>query len=307
MRLLVLAAALCLTACKSCDDESIDPVDPDEATHARYHEAVERLSSSFMENGWVVSREADGTPQHTGDSLIWTGLWLAAAPCTAGIDSARMLQATILDLGGALVRFQPLPEKYVDNQASLDGALGLYRGIAHRITECEEIEPWVEVVHRHKQYLADHGGLVNVDSQGRLVGEFRYLVDLLAWRLGLGDEPDQTSPDRLMATVTGWAALVNATQEAAFRVHLGYQALKTAETLGEGINWYGFCGATSGMGMALVDHQCGRADLKTWIDGFEYNTWEYQLQRAKWEDPDGKGLATPGLDLLVAMKTAYNL
>ncbi len=63
-----------------------------------------------------------------------------------------------------------------------------------------------------------------------------------------------------------------------------------------------------GVDIPLIDHKCGRGDLKGWIDAFKFNEWEYRHQRSgKWEQPDGDGDETPGLDLITAIRAAYDI
>ena len=65
-----------------------------------------------------------------------------------------MLQETLVAMmteqEGALLRFSPLPDKYAGNEASLDGAIGLYRGVADMIDRCGAADTWRPVITQHQ-------------------------------------------------------------------------------------------------------------------------------------------------------------
>ncbi len=293
-------------ACKS--PKAPDKEVPESAVSTKYREASERLTSQFVENGWVVSRNSDGAPQHIGEGLIWTGLALSALPCDLGGTLEGALISTIGSLEGALVRYLPLGEYAGGREVTLDGALGLYRGIAERITRCGKGDLWWPIIRMHLVYLRDHNSRLNAQADAVLGPHFDYLLDLLASHVGLMSEPDESNLRDLEGEVAAWAALVNAQHSPCYRINLGYIALSTAEELGKSVNWMEYCAATRGTGIPIVEHRCGRGDLLSWIDSFEPNKWEYRFQRCGgWESPDGNDDMTPGLDLLVAMRAAYDL
>lgn len=304
----IILTSLLLMACAKAP-EADDPVPAPPTIEERFDAAQDRIVADFLENGWIVSRGTNGEAEHTGDSLIFTGIWLGAADCDAGNASETMLQDTIERNGGALVRYEPME----GNAASLDGALGLYNGIGDRIIRCPASIPrWRDVMLIHKQFLEDHHGRLHGDpNAGQLVPEFDYVLDLLLARLSAdsGGGFDGRRLARLMAESTAWALGVQATHAAAFRVHLAFLAFTAVENLGQTVNPQGrdgFCAATAGIDMPTVDQWCGRGDLAAWIDDFTPNLWQYRHERSgAWENPDGRSLLTPGLDYLVAIRRAY--
>ncbi len=304
---LLLAILLCLSCAKAPKADDSEPTTA--PIKERFAAAEQRVLTQFLENGWLVSRGTNGEVAHQGDSLIFTGIWLGAASCAAGNASEAMLQDTIERNGGALVRYEPMD----GNAASLDGALGLYSGIADRIARCPESLPrWRDVMLLHKQFVEDHSGHLHGDpGAGQLVPEFDYVLDLLLARLtdGPGSGFDGRRLSLLVAESTAWAVGVKAAHAAAFRIHISFLAFRTAEALGQAVNDVGrngFCAATAGVDMPTVDHWCGRGDLVAWVDAFEPNKWEYRHQRSgSWETPDGQGFQTPGIDLLVGIRAAY--
>lgn len=308
MRVAVVATlvASSLFACQKTKRPDLEPAPS--GVRFRYDEATLRLSTGYLENGWVVTRRADGSAEHVGEGLLWTGLWLYAAPCEVGAGSAAMLRQTITRNGGALVRYEPLGEYAGGREITLDGAIGLYRGISATLRRCPgEGEAWAEPLALHIDYLISHNDQFNEASPAYLSEEFGYVLQAVASHLSLARPPLDSELRSLEVLVAGWAAAVNATHAAAYRVHLGLVALQTVEAMGFEVDWTAFCAATRGVGIPTVDYQCGRGDLRAWIDEFQYNKYEYRHQRADWESEDGNGLATPGLDLLVAMRDAYQL
>lgn len=309
-----LAAAATLAVLAACrkPDPKPEPVDPPEYLREHYAEAIDRLTSKHLEDGWVVSRLPDGSPEHVGDALIWTGLLLSALPCELGDPIESHLVDVINRHGGALVRYEPLGDYANGREASADGALGLYRGIAHRIEKCGRAEVWRSALADHFNFVEANDGRLNPFSTATLE-VFQPVLALLAHSAGVSgaSHPGVSCLRDLRSVVTAWAAAVNVKHAACFRVHLGWEMLRTFETLGEDTPDEArsqFCMATTGMDIPLIDNWCGRGDLKAWIDGFEYDQWEFRHQRCgSWESPDGDGDSTPGLDLLMAMTEAYNL
>lgn len=279
----------------------------------RFDAAQSRLQFDFLENGWVVSRNADASPDHQGEGLLWTGEWIGAASCSAGDASEAMLQDMIASRGGALVRFDPLGEYADGRQVTLDGALGLYHGVSERVKRCPDSKAkWYDVLTLHRDFVEANDGRLNPDAGARLEPEFDYvlarLLDHLSGSTFVGHSDDRL--DRLMVELSGWVAIVNATHEAGYRAHLALLAIEALENSGDSVPAGQrdlFCSSSRGMGMITLDHWCGRGDLVGWIDSFEYDRWEYRFQRAAWETPDGNGDRTPALDLLVGIRKAYTL
>lgn len=252
----------------------------------------------LAEDGWVVSRWADGTPEHEGDSLIWTGIAMGTLDCRRGDVLEAALVRMINDQAGVLYRHPRLK----DRAASLDGALGLYWGIAQRVHRCpESLETWQIAMAKHAAAPAPY-----------VVREFTSARDQLLHALGLRGAPSGDRLRALEAQVASWAGAVNAKHAACYRAHLGLLSLELVEASGGAISGPGrdsFCAATRGMDLPTVDHWCGRGDLGGWIAAWRPDEWEYRLQRCPaWEAADGKpGLSTPGLDRLVALRAVYQL
>jgi hypothetical protein len=301
--LLFCALFLSCSSPKQADKEA-----PDAIIRGKYLEAIARLKRNHLENGWVVSRTIEGEPEHQGEGLLWSGLWLAAAPCGEASETSLVLRDMVMRHKGGLVRIEPLGEYEGGREVTLDGALGLYRGIAEEVMRCGNKGDWYEPTLAHLNYVVQHSNKFNEKSKAELIREFTYILDLLAYRLSIRGEPSTDRLRILEAQITSWAAAVVTAKAPAYRIHLGFIALETVETLGKKVNWSSFCLATNGVDIPLIDNKCGRGDLKAWIDAFQYNDFEYRWQRSgKWEKPDGNGLETPGLDYITAMGVAYDL
>jgi hypothetical protein len=301
---LVLTLFLALSACSKEPAERTTSQPSDDA-QSSFVAAEDRLVSRFLEDGWVVSRHADGSPEHQGDSLLFTGIALGTLDCAHKHDVEWALAKMLEDLGGGLYRHPSLSQK-----VSLDGALGLYFGLATGKKCPDSMVEWGHHLLLHRNYLHAHSMKLNEQDSAQLVPEFDYVLDLLASSLGVADQPDDAQARSLETEVSAWALGVKARKAACYRVHLGWLTLRSLEALGK-LSQRGradFCGVTDGMDLPVIDHWCGRGDLQGWIAGFQENQWEFRHQRCGgWEKPDGQGLETPGLDLLVAMKAAYNL
>lgn len=293
----ILAA---LAAC--APKEPAEPEDPSSDIVGQYDFASDRLLG-MLDRGMVVSRWESGEAEHQGDSLIWSGIAMAALSCEDGLVIEDTLLAMMAELGGGMARHHDRMEKI-----SIDGAIGAYRGIGERIARCPgSAEKWGPMLQAH---LANETLNPHTDVTWPL--EFRYVPELLlAVAIG-GARPDARRLVDLAAQIETWALAVVASKAACYRINLGYQALRTVERAGEAIppsRRANFCTVTRGTRLPTVESWCGRAPIREWIGEFQYNQWEYRPQRCiAWESPDGKpGLSTPAVDLLEAYRDAYTL
>jgi hypothetical protein len=303
-RLVTILTACLVFSCGS-PQEKPDRLTPDEFLSAKHSEARTRLNNFLDPDPWVVSVYDNGRIEHTGDSLIWTGILLASLPCDPEAEALTLsLQQTLWQSMGEIYRHPTLPDKI-----SLDGAIGLYRGISSQVHRCTWAKDlWREWVLSHRNFLALNDSKLNKASEVRLENGFEILLSALLYSLGEGSRPSST--DSFAAKMTAWAAAVRFSKPSCFRLHLGYQSLRILDDTGVGISprqraiW---CEQAAGNDVPLIDHYCGRKDIRPWIEAFSYNTWEYRHQRCgDWEKPDGKtGLETPGIDLMHAIVEAY--
>lgn len=262
-----------------CSQNSPNKSPPSQTQFDRYVEVSMRLPN-FLDNGWVVSR---GSQDNHGDSLIFTGLAMYGLSCSDGEAEASALEKMLLS--GSYYRYPG------DTDAvSLDQRLGLYRGITARFKRCNETARWAQAL--------------SSVQPGGLPPEFSYLEDKLRAALGLAGNPASDKQAALEAEIASWAAGVNATHAACYRINLGLITLQTIEELDGHISTLGrnaFCAATKGTNLPTVEAWCGRTSMAAYLNGFQYNVWVYRHQRCPaWEAPDGNGEAQSGVDYLVA-------
>jgi len=287
----IICAVLLTIGCGKAPDEP-EPAPAESAEKQLFDKTADRLLG-LSDAGFVVSRWHDGRMAHEGDSVLWTAMAMGTLDCARGsLPEAALLQM-LSDNAGRICRH---PSLCAVKPPSLDSHLGFYWGIANRIKLCPESKPvWAEALVSH----------VPQDFPGA----FDAVRQSVYGALNLGSAPDSGRVGRLVGLVAGWAAAVNAAQAAGYRAHLGLLSLETLEASGVSIPAAKrdlFCAATGGMGLGTIDHYCGRGDLLAFVGSFEFDAFEYRFQRARWESPDGKlGLATPALDLLVALRVLY--
>ena len=126
--------------------------------------------------------------------------------------------------------------------------------------------------------------------------------------------------DALLATATAaisWTTATVASKSPCYRVHLSYLYLRGLELAGAPVSDKSrdsFCRVTgkagdpsqTAIGIPVIDHYCGRAGLQAFVDGFEYNTYEYAFKICSlWEPPEAGALETPGLDYLVGWSELF--
>lgn len=270
-----------LAACGHKDPSKPDA--PDGVPHIPYGEASQRLLT-MLDDGWVVSRNQDGTARDLGDSLIFTGIAMGAIDCASGSVPEAALVKMLQERNGGVYRHPSIPDDY-----SLDGLLGLWWGIAHRTARCPETKAiWASL-------LPAHAAAVDVEP---FFGVVR--AQVMA-NLGVGAAPTVGERGTLGSEVAGWAFTVVSQRAAAYRLHLGFLSLDVVDAP-KGKD--SFCALVPKAKIALLEHFCGRGGLAEWTAGFAYNRYVYAFQRGDWEGPDGAP-ETPAIDLLVALSVLY--
>lgn len=319
-------ALILIAACSKADPkpEPLPLTDPITELRAG---AVTRFLQDFVNSdGFVVSRpvgwrdipdgklDGKGNPANEdrrGEGLLWAGVAMASLNCEEGFHIELAMRDWLMTNQGALIRIAPLGEYAGGREVTMDGALGLYLGIASRIKRCGNGDTWKQALQAHRDYREDSNGKLHPNSAARLDLGFSYPLDLLLHRLGLRAVPHSDVLRLLEGTAASWAWGVRKSRSACYRANLALIAFETVESLGGSISANGrnaFCAATDGMGIGAIDNWCGRPGLKEWIDNFVFNRYEMEFQRCPaWESPDGNGLETPALDLLWAMSKVYDL
>jgi hypothetical protein len=305
MKLIHVLFFFCLTVCGEPDkEEAAQPITKSEKD--LYHDASTRLVNEFLDHNRVVSRGKNGEPANAGDSLIWSGIALYGLSCEMGDAIERQLIDEIVSTNGTLMRHPTLAA----DDGNLDGAMGLYFGVADRIARCPgSRDAWKEAIRLNLKYVDEHDLHLNPKSDSKLEKFFDYVLQLLAHKLDLRTKPTDDVKLLLGLEIGEWSRATIVAKKSCFRIHLGFLALKTVESLGEtwpNIVKNNFCDVTRETQMPTVDHYCGRGDINEWLQKFKFDEWEYRHQRCGlWETPDAGDFRTPGLDFLVGSRLGY--
>lgn len=259
---------------------------------------------TFASDGFIVSLDKNQVTQNQGDSLIWTGVALASMDCQHGAKLDQALQAMVKTLNGGLWRHPSIP-----NDVSLDGALGFYLGVTHRITHCMEGDIWAPLLKLHQAA----GSALNPNGGTKLEDPFTAARDAVLSLVGIADYPGAvrigalSEAAALMGAAPGIAHRTGVGSQACYRAHLGLLVMQIIEaTGGKPSARNSFCAATVGYDLPTTDQYCGRGNLRAWTEAFQSDVWQYRHQRCPgWENPDGDGLLQPGIDLLRGLVDAY--
>ena len=296
----------------SCGRAADEPADQsaEDSQRARFAAAAARLLA-MTEDGQVVSRTPEGYPAHQGDSLLWTWTAIAALGCDEGRPLLAAALSRLRAAGGYHVRFEPLPAEYQGgNEISIDPEIGFWFGVASRWRRCpEDRDALAEGWQLRQSAIAHADGRIHPNVATTILPGIDAVRDQITWAMGLGPAPSGGRLGLLGAELSGWATAVVTVRAACYRLNLAWTSIRALEEAGGAIagRWRdAFCRATAPAGIATVDHWCGRGGLEEFVGSFEFNRWESALQRCSgWETPDGQGLETPGLDLIVAMRELY--
>lgn len=286
MKFCVVLVALAALACtkKSQEDEENLPLP--------YELVADRMLDLAHPRGWIVNRYDNGELRKPGDSLLFTGIAMGVLDCTRGAIPETALIEMLTANGGGLVRHPGLP----DEPVTVDGALGLYWGVAHRIEKCPETrQRWAGAMQLHAT-VADR----------YLEGIFQPMLQQVMADLGLSAPPSEEERGHLGLLMASWAFAVVQNKAAAYRIHLAWLTL---DVVPAPHSKTAFCEAVVKAKMPLMEHFCGRPGLAEWVEKFEFNRFEFFHQRAVWESPDGRRdgdpLNTPALDYLVALDVLH--
>ncbi|HYF59230.1 MAG TPA: hypothetical protein VEA81_09755 [Burkholderiaceae bacterium] len=313
--ILCAAVLLALFAAGGCAHapRTAPPGAPADGAVERYRAGVARLVAGHLDDGQVVSRNADGAAAHRGEALIWTWTLIGTLGCEDGAPLLARALERLRSNSGALYRYEPLPDEYVGgNEVSLDGEIGYWYGVARRLARCPADRELLAEAWQLRQAAVDGaGGRLHPNVAQSAYAELSAVRDQVAYALGLRGEPAADRLEVLGGQLAAWAGAVAAAKAPCYRWNLAWLLVRTLEAAGRSLPGGGrnaFCAVTAGGDVPTVDHWCGRPGLAEFLAGYVANSWEYRFQRCgAWEAPDGAGLATPGLDELVALRELYVL
>ncbi len=281
---------------------------PSPVSHAghngKFKQVASRLVDEFQEGGYVVSRKADGSLEHRGDSALWTAIAMSALSCDQGQVFEDALVSSVLRQGGRYIRFEPLPESYKVNETSRDMETGAIFGFAMRARKCPESRAALKRAWKEHRSFVKHEGKLHEGSNLNFIMTpgMDFIWDLVGHEFDLNARPGKAS----MATFES-AIILNATtiakrKSACYPIHLNTLMLITSARLGLPVTELTkreFCNQTRGMHLPLTEWYCGRA-YQSFFSEFKYNEYEYRHQRCPYEGKDGGGGdQTPGVDFLI--------
>lgn len=272
--------------------------------------AESRLLGRFVEDGQVVSRLSDNSPDDRGDSPLFTGIAIGSLGCEKGAPLMGRLKRRIAENDGELERYEPWEGSVGANRWSWDQEAGITYAFAKRAARCPD-EGVSTALHWsiRQEAIARQGGRLHPDEDAQIPPYFDYVQDVVSHKLGLGGSPH---PDRQrlfeLAAVT-WTAGVVAARSECYRIHLAFRSLLTAEAVGRPVGGHGrsrFCHHTRRVQIPTIDRWCGRPE--SYVASFQFNEWTYRHEKCPWQGgPDGRAdKESPAVDLLDYVAQATN-
>lgn len=269
------------------------------------------LVSDFSPGGQVVSLNGKDH-DNIGDSRLFDGLALVVMGCEQGQKILDETLDSIVANNGQLLRYDPLPQEYVDNsnESSIDMATGVMWGLAERARKCpDDAERIKDVWRLHRDWVLSHGDRLAEKVQGYglvSVPGFRWAWDLAGYLIGTNDKPGgkEAAEVDLIALI----ADVKRAKRSCYPIHLGLAQVLMATRAGHPMTKFGrwsVCQETKGLGIPLMDWFCERQAARDYLQGWQNSEWHYRHQRCSaWETPDGNGERHPGLDALIEYEVA---
>lgn len=256
-------------------------------------------------SGWVGPVRG-GRVVAEGDSLYWQGHALAVLPCELLEAPIAALEASGARRNGALVRYEPLPPKFIGDEVSRDGVTAIMTGLFSVVRRCPAYaerarQVWAHLVGYVHRY--GKGVTLYLGSNAWITKPFNFYFDLESHDLighaspsveaeGMAEIGNQIDADRIRSH-----------QEACYPINLSTLSQWLAWQQGRPASRDGraaFCRATAGTDMVLTDWFCGRAKASDLLKQ-DWSVWMYRHQRCGgWELPDLKpDERSPRLDRLI--------
>jgi hypothetical protein len=319
MKLLLCILSVFLLGCQAPEKADKEKANKDIGTI--FDEYSWRLINDHRQNGYIVSRYVDGSPEHLGEGLLWSGIAMDALPCVKAAVFAKDLFYNIRKNNGQLERIDPIAGPtwdYGQRGGNFDSETGYYFGWISLLTKCPELSTELkETWEIREDYLEENDRALwpapEGDSPVKMMPEFTFTRDAISHEFGLRGRPHDDRLRLLEIQLLAWATAVYANKSPCYRVNLSLLHIMGLEKLGYEFSdtfKASYCEMEFGMDIPTLSHWCGNpVPLGRFISEFVPNSWEFRYQRCgKWEVPDGKpNLKTPALDLLWGMKIYYNL
>lgn len=278
-------------------------IDPDPFVVGDINVFEDRLLGSFLENGFVVSKE-DNQSVDQGDSLVFTGMALSSLSCEKIEPILHGLEQMQDHFGGYLVRFDPLPREYIEsrNYISRDGATGLLYGLVRVLKRCPNQAARISSIKKKWQEAVGNSFLLHPNSTAVITPSFRTF-----WKVGHGIGISDLEYEEYILSTLFTAQLIQSNKSSCYPIHLETIQNLTFEEMGKPIfkrNKDQFCKITNNMGLMLTDWYCGRniKELKSWLQDPNKSPNFYMHQRCSWEQVDGLNKLSPRVDFIVLFR-----
>lgn len=272
----------------------------------RFYE--ERLVNDFVPGGFVVSK-AGGEERDQGDSLLFTGVALAAIDCDLAPTILDGLEAMQSVWGGYLVRFHPIPQEYIEkhNVITRDGATGALYGLVKVAKRCPDLAIRANaILTRWRDAVGDAFFLHPEGRKGLITPSFKAF-----WKVAFGEKISDLEYGLFIGSALVTAASIKNARSACYPVHLQTLQNLTLESQGRPLlaaDKAAWCDLTADMGLYLTDWYCQRDGdkLLQWLKNPEESQHIYVHQRCSWEQSDGDGVASPRVDFLTLFENVKN-
>jgi hypothetical protein len=297
-----LLFALVFACGKSKPVDKVDPTDQSQSQFAKYQS---RLLGEFLTDGFVISKEQNGSPTDQGDSLLFTGLTLGVLDCEKTGFLLAPIERMQDNFSGYLVRIDPLPEEYRlnGNTISRDGATGALYGLQLAKRRCTALTDRIDhILARWKDAVGNSLVLYPRSLAGIITPSFRTY-----WKVAHGIGISDIEYEEYIVAGLTTIAFIKSQKSACYPIHLQTIQHLTFEIMGKPIfkrNKDEFCALTKGLGLMLTDWYCGRNgdDLKSWLSNPDQSKHVYMSQRCTWENGDADDKLSPRVDFLVLFR-----
>lgn len=282
----------------SCCGRRSDPIDkiPNPSDKQAHYE--ERLIE-FLKDGWVVTRNPDGSNHDEGDSLLFTGLALGSLSCdsVARYGLLNSFERMIDNYDGYLVRIDPLTEEYVnrDDYVSRDGATGALYGLLRHSQRCSENRERVKRIMDQWHDTVGSAVLLHPKSKAVKMPSFSAF-----WRVAHGRKINDLEYAVYMTSTIFTAKTIQLQRRAAvaegnpeknpscYPVNLQTLQHIIMEMQGQAIyerDKSAWCDITKDFGLLLSDWYCARNDdkIQDWLENPQQSRAVYMHQRCSWE------------------------
>lgn len=269
------------------------------------NELEDRLLEEFVENGYVVSREANGDHKHAGDAAKYTGIALGVLPCDKGHELEQALKSSLMRYDGQIQRFEPPIYSTNYGVTSRDAEVGVTFGFVMRNLRCGV--PFSLEWQEHWDFVEGNNWHLEPPSEDKLSPGYLHVFGKVKELLA-GGNADEPASWLWQAGLWANVETAESAEEDCFPVDLTALQMCFMSKMGYNISEYAaskICAASRNMGLAHMDWYCRRGVSGQFLEGYPLNRYENRLQICPWQDgTQNEGVKTHAVDYLL-MKFIY--